>query len=222
MTSPTSLLRREWPTLLALAANAALIAWSWPRQPLQVPVHWNLLGQPDRYGGRFEALVAVPLVLLLPMLLTWALQVNGPARNALLFRVTRFGLALLSLSLTAHAAFGWTPGRSALLGVGLLFTLLGNVMGKAQPNRYVGFRTPWTARSRLAWQRGQRRSGVFLVSVGVLVLLTAAVVPAAALVPWVMPLGFLTLLLGGIGWLVWRSYQDYRADPDPRSPFQNT
>ncbi len=213
MNDPVSL-RKEWPTLLVLALNAALIAWTWNRIPASLPVHWNLQGEVDRYGGRFEALAMVPLILLAASLPTLIMQ-RFLSKNAELLRVVPLGLALLGLSFTAQYALHWPAERAVLVGLGLVFVLLGNVMGKAQPSRWVGFRTRWTSLSQRAWYKSQRRSGLFLVGFGALSLVAGLLVPAAWLFPWVMPLAFLLTLFGGVGWLIYLSYLDYKRDPHP-------
>ena len=37
-------------------------AWAWFQIPEgnMIPVHWGIDGQPDGYGGRFEALLLIP------------------------------------------------------------------------------------------------------------------------------------------------------------------
>ena len=94
--------RREWPTLLTLVLNAALIGWSWNRIPAQVPVHWNIHGEIDRYGGRFEALALVPLLLLGTSGATFLAGRLGPAKNVEVLWVFRLGLALMGLCFTAQ------------------------------------------------------------------------------------------------------------------------
>jgi uncharacterized membrane protein len=214
---PPGTVRKEWPVLLLLAANAALIAYAWPRTPGRVPVHWNYLGQPDRFGDRFEALVMVPLILLFPVLLTAVIGVGQ--KNAPQLRQVRLGMVTLSLLLTTHYAFGWDMNRVLMVGLGALFVLVGNGLGKGSPSPYVGLRTPWTARSRLAWERGQRRGAYLLTGLGAVQLLLAATLPLAWLVPVWMPLGFTAVTLGGVVWLVWLSRRDYLRDPRPESPF---
>jgi uncharacterized membrane protein len=39
-------------------------AWSWPHVPERLPVHWNLQGEVDRWGGKFEGLFLLPIVTL--------------------------------------------------------------------------------------------------------------------------------------------------------------
>ncbi len=206
--------RREWPTLLIWLIHAALVAWSWNRLPERMPVHWNLQGEVDRYGGRFEALAVAPLILLAATLVMFAAQRSQP-RNGGVLSVVRLGLALLGLSLTARYPLEWSAARAVLIGLGMFFTLSGNVMGRVQPSRWVGFRTPWTYRSKRAWHLSQRRSGVFLVGFGLLSGLSGLLAPERWLFPWVMPLGFLLGLLSGAGWLTYLSYRDYQRDPHP-------
>jgi DNA-binding transcriptional ArsR family regulator len=56
-TRMTPFLRREWPSLLALAANLAFALWALPRLPERYPAHYNLAGEVDRYGTPTEALL---------------------------------------------------------------------------------------------------------------------------------------------------------------------
>src|SRR5262245_4517480 len=56
--------KREVMPLLLLAAMFAIAVWMWPRVPDVMPVHWHWAGQPNRFGGRFEGLLALPLAAL--------------------------------------------------------------------------------------------------------------------------------------------------------------
>jgi uncharacterized membrane protein len=54
--------------LIAVAFIATALAWS--QMPERVPVHWNMAGEVDRYGGRLEAGLLVPGM----MLLVWGVM----------------------------------------------------------------------------------------------------------------------------------------------------
>jgi uncharacterized membrane protein len=209
-----SALKKEWPILLTLSLNVALIAWTWNRIPESVPVHWNMQGEVNRYGGRFEALAMMPLILLVASLLLLVIQRAMPA-NAGVIRVVRLAEALLGVIFTTQYAFDWGALKVALVGIGVFFALIGNVMGKVQPSPWVGFRTRWTFLSKQAWHKSQRRSGLFLVCFGLLSSLVGLITPEAWLFPWIMPLAFIGVLFGGIGWLNHLSHRDFRQDPHP-------
>ncbi len=42
----------------------ALVAWAWPQVPpdAQIPVHWNASGAPNRFAGKFQGLLGLPLI----------------------------------------------------------------------------------------------------------------------------------------------------------------
>jgi uncharacterized membrane protein len=72
--------RNLWP-LLPLAASFAYGAWLYPRLPASVPVHWNLAGEVDRYGGPLEAAFLFPLIFVPVALLLLVLpRQSTPAR----------------------------------------------------------------------------------------------------------------------------------------------
>jgi uncharacterized membrane protein len=49
---------------MVLVAMFGLSAWAWLRLPAgaSIPVHWNVAGEADGYGGKFEGLLLLPLV----------------------------------------------------------------------------------------------------------------------------------------------------------------
>lgn len=208
---------RPWLTLIPFPLAFAVAAWSLPHQPDRLPTHWGLDGQPDAWGSAATALFQLPALLLPAALLLIGLgQMSSQRRNAPLLNVAALGMGLLALTQTAALALGWDTNRALLTGLGLLFTLLGNVMGRAQPSAFVGLRTPWVYLSRRAWHASQRRSGAWFVGLGLSLLLSGAVVPAAQLVPWVAPMGLLVGVTLMVAFLIYASYRDWKTDPDPQ------
>ena len=51
---------------IVIVAMFALSWWAWGQVPAgaEIPVHWGVDGQPDRYGGKFEGLMLMPLIFL--------------------------------------------------------------------------------------------------------------------------------------------------------------
>jgi uncharacterized membrane protein len=63
-----------------------------------------------------------------------------------------------------------------LVGVGLMFTLIGNQLGKSRSMFLVGIRTPWTLSSEEAWTKTNRLGGKLMMAAG-LVMIVAAFAP---------------------------------------------
>ncbi len=68
--------------LLIIMFGASIYAWNILPDGAQVPVHWNAAGEVDRYGGKFEALMVMPLVsIFLVLLMTYLPKVDPLCRK---------------------------------------------------------------------------------------------------------------------------------------------
>lgn len=208
---------RPWLSLTPFALSFALATWALPHQSARLPTHWGPDGQPNAWGSAAEALFQLPALLLPAAIIALTVgRVQADRTNAALLNTVSFGIGLLSLIQTAALVFGWDTNRALLVSLGVLFILMGNVMGRAQPSAFVGLRTPWVYLSRRAWHASQRRSGVWFVGLGLSLLISGALVPADWLTPWVAPIGLLIGLVVTITVLVYGSYRDWKTDPDPQ------
>jgi uncharacterized membrane protein len=90
---------------------------------------------------------------------------------------------------------------------------VGAFLGRVGPNVAVGVRTPWTFKSRLAWEKSNRLAGRLFSLLGLIGIVAAPFAP--------QPAGMMTLI-GGVSvaalWSVLESWRVWRADPD-RQPF---
>jgi uncharacterized membrane protein len=211
--------------LLQLALIAAMFIAAdvvWPYAPQRMPTHWNLQGEVDGYGGKFVGLLLLPLVSLGLYALFLLLPLLDPGRAnyrsfAAAYNVIRIAIMALLASLyavTVAAALGAgvDVGMVVSLGIGVLFLVLGNVMGKIRPNWFVGVRTPWTLSSRLSWNKTHRLAGWIFIALGP--LLAASGIFRA---PWFF-VGTLAIAGVALAWLVVYSYLIYRTDPERITP----
>src|SRR5689334_21153064 len=58
----TRRLRTETPSLVAIVLMFAIAFASWSTAPDRIPMHWNDEGQIDRFGGKAEGLLLLPIV----------------------------------------------------------------------------------------------------------------------------------------------------------------
>lgn len=209
----------QWALILAQFVTAAVI---WNQVPEQMPVHWNLAGEVDGYGGRFVGLLLVPLTTLglyflllgLPYLDPGKLNYAKFAKTYLMLRTTMVVFMTVLYAVSIAPNFGWKFNMSRVIFVlvGLLLASLGNWLGKIRPNWFVGIRTPWTLSSKLSWTKTHRVAGWLFIVMG-LTFCTALFLPFL----WVfwagMAVGGVTVLTILIySWHVWRH------DPDRVSP----
>jgi len=214
--------RVELPLILLVAAMFAGALVVWPAAPEQIPVHWNAQGDVDRYGGKVEGLLLLPLMTLAIYLLTRYLPRIDPgranyARFGGAYAAIRIGVLLLMAGVYA-VVLAWVlkrpvdVSRLLPLAVGALFVLIGSVLGKVRPNWFVGIRTPWTMSSKISWVRTHRLGGWLFMALGVLFAASGAfklgsfgfVVIAAVIA--------VVVILFGYSYVVWK------ADPEKQSP----
>ena len=218
-------------SLLPLAVIVGFAAWGYTSvEPgVQLPVHWGLDGEPDRYGSREEAFLGLPALTVGLTVLMAVFPFLDPRGTNLRRSETAYLtgwigslslMALLQAGLTLTALGVWEPDASSpfhrlvTAGVGLFIAAIGNVLGKARPNWIMGVRTPWTLSSDIAWERTHRWTGRLFVAVGLVGVVAAFVLPSAlALAALVGGLIAASLWSSLYSYLVWRKAPDKRTGP---------
>lgn len=188
-----------------------------------MPVHWGADGQADSWGtrelvgGGMLALGFVNLLIAGGMGLA-AARAEDPARR----RGLRMSQTVVLIALTGVALFAGSStlggvtdmgGAAPMAGMSLLFLVIGAFLGRVGANPFVGVRTPWSYKSKLAWERSNRLAGRLFFLLGIAGLAAAPLAP--------QPLGYQALIAGVLiaaAWAVFESWRVWRADPD-RQPF---
>jgi len=210
--------QNELVHLALIAAMFVLAAATWSSAPEQIPVHWNAYGAVDRYGGKFEGLLLLPLLALATYGLFLLVPKLDPGRAnyeqfAAAYSTLRIAVTLLLaavyalLQLTIHG-YAVNIGMVGPMLVGLLFIVIGNLLGKVRPNWAVGIRTPWTLSSKTSWDKTHRVGGRLFIVAGILMMVTSVLGP-----PWNLYFGvamapFLVVTSFGYSYWVWRGASD--------------
>lgn len=209
-----------------MLATAGYIWRFGPEGPL--PMHFNLHGEVDRWGERTEAagvLAGMALLMVVGHLVMSRAardpKVVGQVRRTLnlgqglnLAIFALVGLLIASLGLGRIPA-GQDPAaklRALMAFISFMMLVLGASVGKVAPNRWVGVRTHWNFRSRLAWDKSNRLIGRIYFWAGLAGILILPFVP--------QPVGIhlVTLaLIGGALAAVFESWRVWRTDPDRRA-----
>jgi uncharacterized membrane protein len=177
--------------VLSLAA-ASLVAGSLLPDAIRLPIHWNLLGEADRFADKWVALMVPPALAGLVSLLFYLLPAVEPRKEGLARSQGLYLYGWLALLLMGgvievallSTAFGWGLRSLHLLagGVGIMLMLIGNQLGKSRSMYLMGIRTPWTLVSEDVWIKTHRLCGKLMVGGGLLMLVTTLLpVPSGVL-----------------------------------------
>ena len=209
---------------LLILTGAVWIAIYGPETP--IPVHFDAAGQANRYGSRYELAATLAGLALLNLLVGWmtgrqAESVADPVRRKGLQRGQWLSILIMGAvavfvawaSLGPAAASGVSPPGGAMAFLGFIFLITGAALGRVSPNPFIGVKTPWAYKSRLAWDRSNRLAGRLMFWLGAAGLIASPFAP--------QPAGMITLLAAVLIAAVWSGFESWRVwrtDPD-RQPF---
>ena len=176
---------RRWLPVVFLAGAVVFSLAVYSRLPERVPVHWGVSGEPDRYGSRLEGAFLVPAIMAAVFVfMRWLPSIDPRAANIEKFRDTYDVAVLVVMAfmtaihvLMLGVSLGWPVNITTvvLVGLGLLFVVVGNVLPRARSNFVFGIRTPWTLSSDAVWARTNRVGGYTMVAAGLLTVAAAFV-----------------------------------------------
>ena len=155
-------------TTFAIVAVGLAVGFSVPAE-MQLPVHWGLTGEPDRFSDKWTALLLPAVMVGGVSALLWFLPAleprkEGLARSQGLYFAGWFGLLLVGATVelaVVSVALGWDvpANRLICIAVGVMLVLIGNQLGKSRSMYMIGVRTPWTLASEEVWIRTHRLAG---------------------------------------------------------------
>ena len=174
--------RQELPLLVIVALPFLYLAYIWNQLPAEVPLHWNINGEVDRYGSKGELLI-IPLLVCLPVYFSFLLipfidpkakiQQMGVKYTHLRLGMT-LAMSILAIILL-YLPLNPSPTNSTLIffPIGFIFIISGNFMQTIRPNYFVGIRTPWTLENETVWKDTHRIGGMVMLVFGAVLVLAS-------------------------------------------------
>lgn len=161
----------------------------YPELKEEVPVHFNLEGQPDGFDNK-SALWVTTLILMGAAVLVYLLLKFIPlidpkkkaTQSAALFQKIAMATAVLltgiSFLIIQSARIGSFYSSNLLFaGVGLMFAFIGNLMYSIKPNYFAGIRTPWTLEDEDTWRKTHQLASRLWVVGGLLIAVISFLLP---------------------------------------------
>ena len=176
-------IRADIISTLFIIATLVVAAILYPSLPEMIPTHWNAQGEIDGYMKKPGGVLMMPAMALTTFIIMKIIPVISPKG----FRTDKFsdviGVLQVTLvgfmSIVAILVLLEAHGLNVLIneviiaGVGLLFVVIGNYLGKVRKNFFIGIRTPWTLASDEVWNRTHRMGGKLFMLSGVIIWLGA-------------------------------------------------
>lgn len=171
--------------IVALMFLAGIILYSY--LPDMLPMHWGFDGQPNNWWPKAYGVWLIPGLAVLFMILFPILQKLDPksqnyenfAKSWAVIQTSILAMLAymygVTLFVTIYPAYNNLVGRLVVFGIGILFVILGNYMGKVRQNYFVGLRTPWTLNDPEVWQKSQRLAGWAFVLGGLISIIEAII-----------------------------------------------
>ncbi len=170
--------------------------------PDSVPMHYDVAGNIDRWGSKYENLI-FPIIIL-AMSLFWTLIMRYFEKKALkaadekestsaksnakvlgivglcmvaMFTVMQGFILYGAYSEAVSGATQWTVdiGKVSVILMGIIFIVLGNFMTKTRINSAVGFRVSWSMYNDNTWRKSNRFGAYAIMIAGVVTIIMAVV-----------------------------------------------
>jgi uncharacterized membrane protein len=176
-----------WP-IAAIPLIYLLVTWN--SLPEKIAMHFDLQGQPDRYGNKNELLLmaailaAVSIGLFFLLSNIYRIDPNKYAAEnkdrliRMAFVISIFMSALSCFIIYSSAKEGFQLGiRYVFAGVGLLICFIGNYMHTIRPNYFAGIRVPWTLNNEDNWRKTHLLAGRLWFAGGLVIAVACLLLP---------------------------------------------
>lgn len=169
--------------------------------PDEVPVHFGVDGEPDRFGSKYELFILPASALLIWILADRGINVftkksglgdeekaksdieaNEKATNTTLTATSavlfflNFGVLYMTFSnIPSYSLPEIDIIKILVMLLGLMMIFMGNVMPKTRTNSLIGFRCRWTMYNDITWRKSNLFAGFVCMISGVLSIITGLI-----------------------------------------------
>ncbi|MBP0725852.1 SdpI family protein [Bacillus sp. RG28] len=150
--------------------------------PAQIPVHWDLGGEPDGYSSKLGAFFIFNGFLIFMYLMMLFLPKIDPRKEKYKNFTKAYNMIIFTISLiffliniaTVLSCLGYNVpiGKIVPILVGILFIVMGNYLPQVKSNYFMGIRTPWTLSNEDIWIKTHRLSGKICFVAGIVIFVS--------------------------------------------------
>lgn len=199
--------------LIVLSFATAL--YIYPSMPERMASHWNAAGAVDGYVGKFWGVFLMPFISLAVLLLFLLIPRIDPLKaNIEKFRkyfdgfiaaILGFFYYLYLLTLAWNKGYRFDMIQFLVPAFAALFYYAGILTERAEPNWFIGIRTPWTLSSPTVWKKTHQLGGK-LFKIAALLGLAGLISPGYAIYFVIFPVVFAAV------YLLFYSYFEFKKE----------
>ena len=177
-----SIIRKDLPIIAIVLLPFVYLAYIWNDLPEKVPMHWNINGDVDRFGSKYELLL-IPILLPLLIYIIFLIVPKIDPKNRLKEMGGKYQSlkTLLTIFMSALALFVMYTAQNdtsnnqnyIVLIIGLLFVFLGNYFKTIKPNYFIGIKTPWTLENETVWKETHKLAGKIWFIGGFIIIISS-------------------------------------------------
>ena len=177
-------MRVHYIIVAILVLNLVVTGHFYSQLPDQIPLHFDVNGEVDRWGGRssiwLTALLPVGLYGLLHLIPYIDPRKDSYQKHEKGFQLIKVGIVIFLIALHGFI-LSFSMGYQAdirpfvFFSVGSLFLLIGNHLPNARQNYTFGIRNPWTLHNDVVWKKTHRVGGWMFAGLGFISMLAALV-----------------------------------------------
>lgn len=161
------------------AINLLTAAVAYPFLPDQIPMHWDFSGTVS-YDDKYQIFLMCGMAVLFAFFLDVLPKIDPRKKNYQKFERYYDGFCVfmqIFLMVMNYIILieSFRPGTLSvpviiMLGIGILFVFVGNMMPKLKSNFYMGIKTPWALSSEEVWRKTHRLGGKCFFLAGLLLI----------------------------------------------------
>ncbi len=157
------------------------LVYSWNVIPDNIPLHYNLAWEPDRWGSKD---FLIPLSIF-PIIVYASLYFILKAKSESYYLVKLISLAIVAFTII-HLIHTITNGSEGKLNynflfIGIITIVMGQLMKSLKANYFIGVRTPWTLGSETVWRDTHYFSSRIFLIAGLAIIILSLFLPVRML-----------------------------------------
>ena len=179
-------LRKELPIIALVLLPFIYLFFIWNKLPEIVPTHFNIRGEADGWGDKYDLILMLLLLPVLTYVLMLVIPKIDPKKRLQLMGGKFYQLKFVLVALMSIIALFIVyisknqvisnPNFIAIL-TGVLFMALGNYFKVIKQNYFIGIKTPWALENEEVWNKTHRLAGKLWIIGGLLIIILNLTVP---------------------------------------------